>query len=259
SISTNGAGAPNPALLTCTLISPAPATVGWMLCGSVIFTGSTSRSGAGGTTAAWGVRMGATSRQSRARKYRAHSSPKPEEQPVISTVFIAGVLAYGGRVTTVGAGPRTAYNRKSFSHLRESGNGRSTGGDDPAAQAHRTLLQAGGRRWSLAGKPFRWRGILLLCSARRRLQAQAGRVRHGGLAGWRLRPGAGRLRGHHVQPARGGSRGQLDPGRAGKRVLPHRRATGPDRHAHPRRALQFRFAGCRPAGAADAAAHPYPR
>ncbi len=87
-VSSAGAAAPKPALLTSTSIGPAASIAVRMLSAFVTSSGSTRKRSDGGSTSSPGLRIVATTRQSRARKWRAISRPKPEEQPVISTVFM---------------------------------------------------------------------------------------------------------------------------------------------------------------------------
>jgi hypothetical protein len=79
---------PMPALLTSTSSGPAASTAARMLCASVTSSGRMRSLGDAGSRSARGVRMVATTFQSRARKYLAISRPKPDEQPVIRTVFM---------------------------------------------------------------------------------------------------------------------------------------------------------------------------
>ncbi len=69
-------------------MGPASAMARAILAGSVMSRASTRRCAEAGSRSVRGVRMVAMTFQPRSRNSRAVSSPKPEEQPVISTVCI---------------------------------------------------------------------------------------------------------------------------------------------------------------------------
>ncbi len=87
-VPSSGFSQPMPALLTSTSMSPAASTVRPMLSGSVTSSARIRRASEAGSRSARGFRIVATTRQPFARKSLAISNPKPDEQPVMRTVFM---------------------------------------------------------------------------------------------------------------------------------------------------------------------------
>ncbi len=88
-VASNAPMAPMPALLTSTSMGPLASSAAAIDSGFVTSSASTRSRGDWGRTPSRGVRMVATTFQPCEWKWRAVSSPYPEEQPVISTVFIS--------------------------------------------------------------------------------------------------------------------------------------------------------------------------